>query len=106
MMLQVHNARPRKKNLFREPPNIGTQGTIRYGMFRHPCTVVQVMEQGRLVKVETTATKTIYVFTRQDDDTYKRRLPGYTTWELAVERPVPLEPEAPPPETACLQEGA
>jgi hypothetical protein len=64
---------------------------VRYGLYSLTCMVVQVSRAGRYVKVKVDPNQVpvgsegaVYVFTRQDNGSYQRKVPGYMPWILKL----------------------
>jgi len=90
---QVHQlGRPKKETPTLPPPEVGARAGVRYGLYKLPCTVVHVTDDGKLVKVETDAQKAIYVFKRQDGRGYVRKIPGMVPWDLLFEKAEVVSP--------------
>ena len=89
-MLRGQKRKPRPEPLG-PPPEVGDEAVVRYGLYKLTCQVVQVSRAGRYVKVEVDPNQVpvgsegaVYVFTRQDNGSYQRKVPGYMPWILKL----------------------
>ena len=55
---------------------VDDKAVIRYGRYRHPCTVIQVRGQGKYVKVTQDDTGDIFVFIQTPLGAHSRKAPG------------------------------